>query len=65
MSNTIATEEKKAVEENKYAIISRESVKLYGDARGHVDLSDEVAALLAEDVTYRIREAIQVLLLLF
>lgn len=46
-------------EERRFAEISRESVKFMAESTG-VELGDEVAALLAEDVCYRLREATQV-----
>ncbi|KAM6949477.1 TAF6-like RNA polymerase II p300/CBP-associated factor-associated factor 65 kDa subunit 6L [Aplochiton taeniatus] len=45
-------------EEKRFAEVPRESVKLMAESAG-VELSDEVAALLAEDVCYRLREATQ------
>ncbi|XP_062372680.1 TAF6-like RNA polymerase II p300/CBP-associated factor-associated factor 65 kDa subunit 6L [Sardina pilchardus] len=45
-------------EERRFAEVSRESVKLMAESSG-VELSDDVAALLAEDVCYRLREATQ------
>ncbi|XP_005988875.1 TAF6-like RNA polymerase II p300/CBP-associated factor-associated factor 65 kDa subunit 6L [Latimeria chalumnae] len=45
-------------EERKFAEIPRESVKLMAESVG-VELTDEVAAMLAEDVCYRLREASQ------
>ncbi|KAJ8246771.1 hypothetical protein GJAV_G00255230 [Gymnothorax javanicus] len=45
-------------EERRFAEVPRESVKLMAESAG-VELSDEVAALLAEDVCYRLREATQ------
>ncbi|XP_003229754.2 TAF6-like RNA polymerase II p300/CBP-associated factor-associated factor 65 kDa subunit 6L [Anolis carolinensis] len=45
-------------EERRFAEIPRESVRLMAESAG-VELSDEVAALLAEDVCYRLREATQ------
>ena len=53
-------EEKKRVEEKRYAVLSRESVRMFADAVGHSDVSEDVFSLLAEDVTYRIREIAQV-----
>lgn len=50
-------------EERRFAEVSRDSVKLVAESAG-VELADEVAALLAEDVCYRLREATQVSLLL-
>lgn len=46
-------------EERRFAEVSRESVKLMAESTG-VELGDDVAALLAEDVCYRLREAAQV-----
>uniref|UniRef100_A0A3Q2Q2I7 TAF6-like RNA polymerase II, p300/CBP-associated factor (PCAF)-associated factor n=1 Tax=Fundulus heteroclitus TaxID=8078 RepID=A0A3Q2Q2I7_FUNHE len=45
-------------EERRFAEVSRDSVKLMAESTG-VDLPDDVAALLAEDVCYRLREAAQ------
>ncbi|KAG5853271.1 hypothetical protein ANANG_G00071340 [Anguilla anguilla] len=45
-------------EERRFAEVPRESVKLMAESAG-VELSDDVAALLAEDVCYRLREATQ------
>ncbi|KAG7232096.1 hypothetical protein INR49_009565 [Caranx melampygus] len=45
-------------EERRFAEISRESVKFMAESTG-VELGDDVAALLAEDVCYRLREATQ------
>uniref|UniRef100_A0A4W5MHR9 TAF6-like RNA polymerase II p300/CBP-associated factor-associated factor 65 kDa subunit 6L n=1 Tax=Hucho hucho TaxID=62062 RepID=A0A4W5MHR9_9TELE len=46
------------MEERRFAEVPRESVKLMAESAG-VELSDDVAALLAEDVCYRLREATQ------
>lgn len=46
-------------EERRFVEIPRESVRLMAESTG-VELTDEVAALLAEDVCYRLREATQV-----
>jgi len=46
-------------EERRFAEVPRESIKLMAESTG-VELSEEVAALLAEDVCYRLREAAQV-----
>uniref|UniRef100_A0A667YTN3 TAF6-like RNA polymerase II p300/CBP-associated factor-associated factor 65 kDa subunit 6L n=1 Tax=Myripristis murdjan TaxID=586833 RepID=A0A667YTN3_9TELE len=45
-------------EERRFAEVPRESVKLMAESAG-VELGDDVAALLAEDVCYRLREATQ------
>ena len=57
------SEDKKHAEERRYAVLSRESIRMFAEAGGHADLPDEVAALLAEDVTYRLREVAQVKLI--
>ena len=54
------SDDKKNIEEKRYAILSKESIKAFAEATGHSDLSDDVASLLAEDVVYRLREATQV-----
>ena len=59
------SDDKKVVEEKRYAILSRDSIRLFAEATGHAEISDEVAALLAEDVSYRLREATQVCCLIF
>ncbi|KAF3836748.1 hypothetical protein F7725_004212 [Dissostichus mawsoni] len=46
-------------EERRFAEVSRDSVKLMAESSG-VELGDDVATLLAEDVCYRLREATQV-----
>ncbi|XP_045341569.1 TAF6-like RNA polymerase II p300/CBP-associated factor-associated factor 65 kDa subunit 6L isoform X2 [Leopardus geoffroyi] len=46
------------LEERRFVEIPRESVRLMAESTG-LELSDEVAALLAEDVCYRLREATQ------
>ncbi|XP_041723580.1 metastasis-associated protein MTA2 [Coregonus clupeaformis] len=45
-------------EERRFAEVPRESVKLMAES-AEVELSDDVAALLVEDVCYRHREATQ------
>nr|XP_020450602.1 TAF6-like RNA polymerase II p300/CBP-associated factor-associated factor 65 kDa subunit 6L [Monopterus albus] len=45
-------------EERRFAEVSRESVRLIAESAG-VELGDDVAAVLAEDVCYRLREAAQ------
>ncbi|XP_071079391.1 TAF6-like RNA polymerase II p300/CBP-associated factor-associated factor 65 kDa subunit 6L [Haliotis cracherodii] len=53
---TSPTEEKKPFDEKKYAIITKETVKMMAEAAGHADLPDAAAALLGEDLSYRLRE---------
>ncbi|XP_062454841.1 TAF6-like RNA polymerase II p300/CBP-associated factor-associated factor 65 kDa subunit 6L [Rhea pennata] len=45
-------------DERRFVELPRESVRLMAESAG-LELSDEVAALLAEDVCYRLREATQ------
>uniref|UniRef100_A0AAR2LWG8 TAF6-like RNA polymerase II p300/CBP-associated factor-associated factor 65 kDa subunit 6L n=1 Tax=Pygocentrus nattereri TaxID=42514 RepID=A0AAR2LWG8_PYGNA len=45
-------------EERRFAEVPRESIKLMAESAG-VELGDDVAAMLAEDVCYRLREATQ------
>ena len=47
-------------DERKYAVLSTESIKLIAGTVGFDGLPDDIAAALAEDVTYRLREAAQV-----
>ncbi|XP_071962782.1 TAF6-like RNA polymerase II p300/CBP-associated factor-associated factor 65 kDa subunit 6L [Antedon mediterranea] len=46
-------------EERKYAVLSTESIKLIAESAGFNGLPEDIAAALAEDVTYRLREAAQ------
>lgn len=46
-------------EERRFAEVSRDSIKLMAESAG-VELVDELASMLAEDVCYRLREAAQV-----
>ena len=54
------SDEKKHSERRKYAILPKETIKVFAEAAGHPDISDDIASLLAEDVAYRLREATQV-----
>lgn len=56
-------EEKKTavVDDKRYAIITRESIKMMAESVGISELCDEAAAMLCEDVSYRLKEATQVL----
>ncbi|XP_021370631.1 TAF6-like RNA polymerase II p300/CBP-associated factor-associated factor 65 kDa subunit 6L [Mizuhopecten yessoensis] len=47
------------IDEKRFAILTKESIRLIAEAGGHADLPDDVAALLGEDVSYRLREAAQ------
>ena len=53
-------DEKKKAPGRRYALLSKESIRMFAEAGGHADISDEVISILAEDVTYRIREVTQV-----
>ena len=53
---TTAGEEKKLVDEKRYAIVTKESIRMVAEASGISDLPDDVAAVLGEDVSYRLRE---------
>ena len=59
---TDVKEEKKmpVVDDKRYAIITRESIKIMAECCGFDDLCDEAAAMLCEDVSYRLKEATQV-----
>ncbi|XP_033104947.1 TAF6-like RNA polymerase II p300/CBP-associated factor-associated factor 65 kDa subunit 6L [Anneissia japonica] len=46
-------------DERKYAVLSKESIKLIAGTVGFDSLPDDIATALAEDVTYRLREAAQ------
>ena len=45
---------------NSFAIVTKDSVRLMADTAGHQNISDEVAALIGEDVSYRLRQTIMV-----
>lgn len=46
-------------EERRFAEVSRDSIKLMAESAG-VELGDDLASMLSEDVCYRLREAAQV-----
>lgn len=46
-------------DEKRYSQISKESVHYMAESIGIIDLEDDIAAILAEDVNYRIREVTQ------
>ncbi|XP_048731992.2 TAF6-like RNA polymerase II p300/CBP-associated factor-associated factor 65 kDa subunit 6L isoform X2 [Ostrea edulis] len=54
-------EEKKfsVFDDKRYAVITRESIKIMAESVGFSELSDDAAALLCEDVSYRLKEATQ------
>jgi transcription initiation factor TFIID subunit 6 len=55
------SEDKKSSTAKRFAILSKDSIKAFGESAGHSAVSDEVASLLAEDAVYRLREVMQVL----
>jgi transcription initiation factor TFIID subunit 6 len=46
------------MEEKSFAVLTKDSVRLMADAGGHSNVDDDVATLLGEDVSYRLREAV-------
>ena len=57
----MAEERRPVSDERKYAILTKESVKVMGESSGHADLPEAVTGMLGEDVSYRLREITQVL----
>ena len=51
---------KRAGAENQFCVLPRKSIKLLAERVGISNLSSEVAASLAEDASYRIRQSVQV-----
>ncbi|XP_064489868.1 TAF6-like RNA polymerase II p300/CBP-associated factor-associated factor 65 kDa subunit 6L [Ornithodoros turicata] len=51
--------EEKKVDEKKYSQFPRDSVRLFAEAGGHGDVSDQALSLLTEDLNYRLREVAQ------
>ena len=58
----MAEERRSISDERKYAILTKESIKVMGESAGHVDLPESVTGMLGEDVSYRLRGITQVLL---
>ena len=56
----ILTDERRTMEDRRYAVLSSQTVKMFAESVGLADLSDDVVDLLSEDVTYRLRELVQV-----
>jgi TATA box binding protein associated factor (TAF) len=46
--------------ERRYAVLPKETVQVYAESVGLSDLTEEVSSQLAEDVSYRLRDIIQV-----
>jgi phosphoribosylaminoimidazole (AIR) synthetase len=57
------TDDKKhSPHKRQYAVLSRQTVKTFAEIAGHgADMPDDIASVLAEDVSYRIREIAQVI----
>ena len=47
--------------ERRYVIVSKETVRQHAESVGIAEISDEILEALAEDVSYRVREVIQVI----
>lgn len=47
-------------DDSKFSIVSPKTVKLHAEICGVQNLTDDLASSLAEDVTYRLRETLQV-----
>jgi len=59
----MATEERpRRSRERRYVIVSKETVRHCAESVGVADLSDEILEALAEDVSYRVREVVQVMI---
>lgn len=52
-------EERKVVDEKRFAIFSKETIRLIADSVGITEITDQAATLLGEDASYRLREATQ------
>ena len=48
------------MEEKAFAVITKDSVRLMAEMAGYSNISEDVASLLGEDVTYRLRETVMV-----
>jgi len=46
--------------EHRYVIVSKETVRQHAESVGIAELSDQILEALAEDVSYRVRDIIQV-----
>ena len=55
-----AEERPRRPRERRYVIVSKETVRQHAESVGEAELSDEILEALAEDVSYRVREVIQV-----
>ncbi|CAG2211750.1 TAF6 [Mytilus edulis] len=52
-------EERKVVDEKRFAIFSKDTIRLIADSVGITEITDQAATLLGEDASYRLREATQ------
>ncbi|KAK7504141.1 hypothetical protein BaRGS_00004445 [Batillaria attramentaria] len=46
------------MEERMFAIVTKESVRMMAEAAGYNNLSEDVACILGEDISYRLREVV-------
>ena len=51
---------KPRVPEKRYAVLPKETIRLYAEAAGFPDLTEELVQMLCEDVNYRLRDVVQV-----
>ena len=59
-SEAIMPQSKRHVDDKRYSLLSTQSILAYAESGGHSEIAEEVAAVLSEDVVYRLREVIQV-----
>ncbi|XP_052097858.1 myb-like protein X [Mytilus californianus] len=52
-------EERKVVDEKRFAIFSKDTIRIIADSVGITEITDQAATLLGEDASYRLREATQ------
>lgn len=48
------------MEEKAFAVVTKDSVRLMAETAGHNNVPDDIAILIGEDVSYRLREAVMV-----
>ena len=56
------SDERAGAASRRYAVLPKETIRLYAESAGHANLPDEVTEVLAEDVSYRLRDLIQVII---
>ena len=57
-------ERRSVVDEKRYAIVTKESISMMAESGGHDDIDDTIAGILGEDVSYRLREITQVVIII-